>query len=120
MPSRREFLHASAASALALSSTLRTLMSAASRPNIVFLFSDDHSLQSIGAYKTRLQRFVNQHELTPNLNRLAAGGATTKDGEWAAAMRYFSGSTNPQYSFYGDSVVARAESYQEDIDKINK
>ena len=76
MPSRREFLHASAASALALSSTLRTLMSAASRPNIVFLFSDDHSLQSIGAYKTRLQRFVNQHELTPNLNRLAAGGAT--------------------------------------------
>ncbi len=74
MPSRREFLHASAASALALSSTLRTLAAAPSRPNIVFLFSDDHSLQSIGAYKTRLQSFVNQHQLTPNLNRLAASG----------------------------------------------
>jgi len=52
--------------------------------------------------------------------KLAADGATAKSGEWAAAMRYFSGSTNPKYSFYGDSVVARAESYQSDIDKLNK
>ncbi len=50
--------------------------------------------------------------------KLAAGGATTKSGEWAAAMRYFSGGTNPAYSFYGDSVVERANQYQEDIDKL--
>jgi len=52
--------------------------------------------------------------------KLAADGATTKSGEWAAAMRYFSGSTNSKYSFYGDSVVARAEQYQSDIDQMNK
>ncbi|MBP8273667.1 MAG: sulfatase-like hydrolase/transferase, partial [Acidobacteria bacterium] len=64
----------SAASALALSATMRDVVRAADRPNIVFLFSDDHSLQSIGAYKTRLQSFVNRHNLTPNFNRLAASG----------------------------------------------
>jgi membrane-bound lytic murein transglycosylase B len=52
--------------------------------------------------------------------KLAADGGTSKSGEWAAAMRYFSGGTNPAYSFYGDSVVARADSYQSDIDKLNK
>lgn len=53
---------------------MRQIASAAERPNILFLFSDDHSLQAIGAYRTRLQAFVNQHNLTPNLNRLAAAG----------------------------------------------
>ena len=52
--------------------------------------------------------------------KLAHDGATTKDGEWAAAMRYFSGSTNTKYRFYGDSVVARADEYQKDIDDLNK
>jgi peptidoglycan hydrolase CwlO-like protein len=52
--------------------------------------------------------------------KLAAGGATSKSGEWAAAMRYFSGSTNTKYRFYGDSVVARADQYQSDIDEMNK
>lgn len=73
-PSRRQFLQASTASALAVSAMLRDVMAAPSRPNIVFLFSDDHSLQTIGAYKSRLQSFINQHNLTPNLNRLAASG----------------------------------------------
>ncbi|PIT90437.1 MAG: hypothetical protein COU22_02190, partial [Candidatus Komeilibacteria bacterium CG10_big_fil_rev_8_21_14_0_10_41_13] len=41
------------------------------------------------------------------------------NSEWAAAMRYFSGSTNPAYSFYGDNVVATTEKYQEDIDALN-
>ncbi len=72
--SRREFLRVSAASALALSATMRKVMAAPERPNIVFLFSDDHSLQSIGAYKSRLQRFINQHNITPQLNRLADRG----------------------------------------------
>ena len=34
-------------------------------------------------------------------------------------MRYFSGSTNPRFRFYGDSVVSLAEKYQEDIDNLN-
>lgn len=51
--------------------------------------------------------------------KLAAGGATTQAGEWAAAMRYFSGGTNPKFSFYGDSVVAQAAKYQSDIDELS-
>lgn len=51
--------------------------------------------------------------------KLRADGATSLKGEWAAAMRYFSGGTNPAYSFYGDSVVAQAAKYQKDIDEIN-
>lgn len=50
--------------------------------------------------------------------KLKAGGAGTKDGEWAAAMRYFSGSTNVRFRFYGDNVVAQAEKYQADIDAL--
>ena len=73
-PTRREFLHSAAASSMALSATMRQMAGAAERPNIVFLFSDDHSLQAIGAYRTRLTAFVNRHNLTPNLNRLAAAG----------------------------------------------
>lgn len=52
--------------------------------------------------------------------KLAHDGATSIDGEWAAAMRYFSGGTNPRYSFYGDSVIALAKKYQSDINELNK
>lgn len=72
---RREFLRTSAASVIALSNAIKAAASAPSRPNILFIFSDDHSLQTIGAYRSRLQSFVNRHGLTPNLNRLAAEGA---------------------------------------------
>lgn len=41
---------------------------AAKRPNIVFVFSDDHALQAIGAYGSK----INQ---TPNLDRIAKEGA---------------------------------------------
>ena len=51
--------------------------------------------------------------------KLRADGAGTVAGEWAAAMRYFSGSTNTRYRFYGDSVVALAKQYQNDIDALN-
>jgi peptidoglycan hydrolase CwlO-like protein len=50
--------------------------------------------------------------------KLKAGGAGVKSGEWAAAMRYFSGSTNLKYRFYGDNVVAIANQYQNDIDNM--
>lgn len=52
--------------------------------------------------------------------KLGADGATSKSGEWAAAMRYFSGSTNTAFRFYGDNVVATADKYQADIDKLSE
>lgn len=52
--------------------------------------------------------------------KLGTDGATSKSGEWAAAMRYFSGSTNVRFRFYGDQVVARANAYQEDIEALQK
>lgn len=51
--------------------------------------------------------------------KLRAGGAGTVEGEWAAAMRYFSGGTNTRYRFYGDNVVKTANEYQADIDALN-
>ncbi|MFA6428713.1 MAG: hypothetical protein WCW02_04220 [Candidatus Buchananbacteria bacterium] len=52
--------------------------------------------------------------------KLKADGAGTVSGEWAAAMKYFSGSTNTAFRFYGDNVVAVAKQYQQDIDDLNK
>jgi peptidoglycan hydrolase CwlO-like protein len=47
-------------------------------------------------------------------------GAKSQDanGEWRAAMIYFSGSTNTRYRFYGDSVMATAAQYENDIQTI--
>ena len=42
----------------------------------------------------------------------------TYNAEWRAAMIYFSGSTNPRYSFYGNSVMAIAKDLQKDIEII--
>lgn len=42
-------------------------------------------------------------------------GKKTRTAEWRAAMIYFSGSTNPRYRFYGDSVMAIADRYERDI-----
>ena len=44
--------------------------SAADRPNIVWIFSDDHSWQSIGAYGSRLAPL----NPTPNLDQMAREG----------------------------------------------
>jgi arylsulfatase A-like enzyme len=45
------------------------------RPNILFIFSDDHSCQSIGAYRKWLSGFVREQNITPNIDRLADQGA---------------------------------------------
>ena len=45
---------------------------AAQKPNIVFLFSDDHALQAITAYQG--SRYA-EHFQTPNIDRLAKEGA---------------------------------------------
>ncbi len=44
----------------------------------------------------------------------------TPNGEWRAAMIYFSGSTNTKYRFYGDSVLRLAEKYQADITELEQ
>jgi len=44
------------------------------------------------------------------------GAASGKqNAEWRAAMLYFSGSTNPRFSFYGDNVISLAAQYENDI-----
>jgi N-acetylglucosamine-6-sulfatase len=43
------------------------LLSAAEKPNIVFLFSDDHALAAISAYGSHLKDAAP----TPNLDRIA-------------------------------------------------
>ena len=49
----------------------------------------------------------------------SAGAGDTEDSWWKAAMIYFSGSTNTQFRFYGDNVVALAKKYQQDIQDLN-
>jgi membrane-bound lytic murein transglycosylase B len=52
--------------------------------------------------------------------KLKSQGGDSVSGEWAAAMRYFSGGTNLRFRFYGDNVVATANRYQADIDALNQ
>jgi len=42
----------------------------ACKPNIVMLFTDDHSYKHVGCYNSHVRQFVQ----TPNLDRLAAEG----------------------------------------------
>ncbi len=53
---------------------------------------------------------------------LKGNGATEggENGEWKAAMHYFSGSVNPRFRFYGDNVLALARNYQSNIDALNQ
>ncbi len=47
---------------------------AAEKPNIVFIFTDDHSIQTIGAYQSRLSEYCKKNAITPNIDKLAAEG----------------------------------------------
>lgn len=46
----------------------------ACRPNILFIMADDHSLQTLGAYRSRMQAFIKRHNITPNIDKIAAEG----------------------------------------------
>lgn len=46
------------------------------------------------------------------------GANGTRDGEWKAAMRYFSGGTDLRYRFYGDNVMTLADKYKKDIEDL--
>jgi arylsulfatase A-like enzyme/lysophospholipase L1-like esterase len=50
--------------------TSTVIASAAERPNIVFIFTDDHALEAISAYGTRF----NKISPTPNIDRIAKEG----------------------------------------------
>jgi len=52
--------------------------------------------------------------------KLKADGGGSESGEWAAAMKYFSGTTNSAYRFYGDNVIKMTEEYASDIAKLNQ
>lgn len=67
--SRRAFLKmlGAGAAAAAWPGLLMAGGEKASRPNIVFIFSDDHAIQTIGAYGSKINK-------TPNIDRLASGG----------------------------------------------
>jgi membrane-bound lytic murein transglycosylase B len=50
----------------------------------------------------------------------AGAGERTLSAEWKAAMIYFSGTVDSRYSFYGNSVIAIAKAYEEDIKTLEK
>ena len=70
---RRQFLKTLGCASLGLLSQGclggRTHSKASQRPNILFIFTDDHAVQSIGAYGSRINR-------TPHIDRLAREGMT--------------------------------------------
>jgi len=70
---RRSFLKGLGLLPLGLSARLSAQISS-KPPNILFLLSDDHSLQTLGAYKSRMQDFMRKHIITPNIDKIAAEG----------------------------------------------
>ena len=55
-----------------MSSALWAGAAGAQRPNIVYIMSDDHAVQALGAYGHQISRFAP----TPNIDRIAKNGAT--------------------------------------------
>ena len=53
---------------------------------------------------------------------LSDSGATskTRDGEWKAAMIYFSGSANSSYTWYADGALKIADKLETDIIDLEK
>ena len=76
-PTRRQFLKrmgmavagVAAGSAVSGCSMTRQSELSTERPNIVFIFTDDHAVQSMSAYGSRINK-------TPNLDRIAQEGVT--------------------------------------------
>jgi len=70
---RREFIQKTSLAGISLltgCSILDKISSSKKRPNIVFIFSDDHAYQAIGAYGDKLAGL----NPTPNIDRLAKEG----------------------------------------------
>jgi arylsulfatase A-like enzyme len=82
---------------------------AGSKPNIIFIFSDDHAAQAMGAYGSRFGA-----DVTPRLDRMAKDGATFENticgnpicgpsratlltGKFSHANRFFSNEYSPGF-----------------------
>ena len=70
---RRDFLKSIGILSVGLSCRL-SAAATPKQPNILFILSDDHSLQTLGAYKSRMQKFIKKHNITPNIDKIAAEG----------------------------------------------
>ncbi|MCD6395858.1 MAG: sulfatase [Planctomycetes bacterium] len=70
---RRDFLKSIGILSIGISSQLLA-GSRPKQPNILLILSDDHSLQTLGAYRSRMQKFIQKHKITPNIDKIAAQG----------------------------------------------
>lgn len=70
---RRVFLKSISVLSIGISSPLSAEITP-KQPNILFIFSDDHSLQTLGAYRSRMHEFIKRHNITPNIDKIAAQG----------------------------------------------
>ena len=66
--SRRDFLKMTGLAGLGLATHSTAQAAPTDPPNILFVFADDHAVQAIGAYGSRINR-------TPHIDRIAAEGA---------------------------------------------
>jgi len=66
--SRRTFLQGAALAAASAATLRQGRAHAAARPNILFIFTDDHAQQAIGAYGSKINT-------TPHIDRIAREGA---------------------------------------------
>ena len=72
---RRDFLKTMGALTMGASvQTFAAQRPSGKQPNILFFFSDDHSLQTLGAYPSRMQNFIKKHNITPNIDSIADQG----------------------------------------------
>jgi arylsulfatase A-like enzyme len=67
---RRDFIKSTGMGLVALPLARNGAVLRADRPNIIWIFSDDHAYQAIGAYGGRLKK----EDLTPNIDTLARDG----------------------------------------------
>lgn len=74
MMNRRTFLKCIGAAGISYTRILPGALPAVQKPNFLLILSDDHSLQTLGAYTSRMQEFIVKHNITPNIDRLAAEG----------------------------------------------
>ena len=70
----RDFIKLTGLGMAALSFPMSGNAAEARQPNIVFILSDDHAPQAIGAYDLRLSAFCRENNITPNIDRLAVEG----------------------------------------------
>ncbi len=63
---------------------------------------------------------INDAFLASAIKLKADGADGTYQGDWDAAMRYFSGSLNTAYRFYGDEVMATTAKYAADLQTLGQ